>query len=188
MADYMLTTSYHTAACILTCRSFRLLCLCCPPAKATTASHSAKEHNPSYALCQKRIHYTLTTLYALACRNVHPTTTLLDSTAGTDSPQQGVLLFSSQSVLLLQPDANEATLLLQLHLTGVPTAVAHVGKAMWAVADSMAGLCIVDLQQPSCVCRVTADTPLSVAEALFPLPSGATQHLTHLCMCMPPNI
>lgn len=94
------------------------------------------------------------------------------STEGTSSPHQGVLLFSSLSVLYVQPNATQASTLLRLELAGIPTAVAHISKAVWAVADSMAGLCLVDLQQACTVCRVTVDIPLTVAHALCALSPG----------------
>lgn len=125
----------------------------------------------------------------LACRSVDPTTSVVCSTQHTDSPHQGVLMFSSHSILLLQPaDTQQATALLHLHLAGVPTAVAHVDKATWAVADSMADLRLVDLAGACTVQRVTAAVPLTIAHDLFKLPvptsePGSGRHWLPACDC-----
>lgn len=72
----------------------------------------------------------------------------------------------------MQPDSAQPAALLGLNLAGAPTAVAHVDQATWAVADSMAGLCLVNLAQACTVCTVTPSVPLTVAHTLFSLIPG----------------
>ena len=82
--------------------------------------------------------------------------------------------------------------MLTIELAGLPTAAEHLKGAMWAVADSMAGLCVVNLGQPCSLHRLTARVPLYVAHILCRMPesegetgdsSANTQNCGMLSVC-----
>lgn len=88
--------------------------------------------------------------------------------------------------MLMQHNATQAAPLLDMSLAGVPTAVVHMCEATWAVADSMAGLYLVDLRsgQECSMHKITADVPLTVAHGLFSLPTGQDSLACMLLLCM----
>lgn len=103
------------------------------------------------------------------CRNVHPTTALLQQATEAQCPQAGILSVSSRSIHLLSADAaaTEPTKRLHsLHLAGTPTAIQHLQGFCWAVADSMAELWLVTLDNGQSRCRITANIPLTIAHFL----------------------
>ena len=102
----------------------------------------------------------------LLCRNVDPTTTLLKHINAPAYGMSGVLAIDSNSITLLRGNAPEKRLLLPLTLAGFPTAIEHLRGPKWVLADSMAGLHIVNLAEQCSLQRVTAQVPFSVANAL----------------------
>ena len=90
----------------------------------------------------------------------------------------------------MQHNATQAAPLLDMSLAGVPAAVVHISKATWAVADSMAGLYLVDLrsEQECSMHKITADVPLTVAHGLFSLPTGQHFLVCMLLLCIHPCI
>ncbi|DBA73782.1 TPA: hypothetical protein ACH3X2_009751 [Trebouxia sp. C0005] len=105
-------------------------------------------------------------------RNVDPTTTLVHPISSDDSNNKGVLAISSHSIHLLSAaDANSHPVL-TCRLAGLPTAIVHLKGSMWALADSMAGLHLLDLRQPCSLLQLKPQIPLTVAHVLCCLPGS----------------
>ena len=112
--------------------------------------------------CQTDIHST----EAVLCRNVDPTTTLLKRIEAADYGMSGVLAVDSHSVMLLKQNCSENRHLLSLTLAGSPNAIEHLRGPAWVLADSMAGLHIINLAEQCNVQKLTAQVPFSVTQAL----------------------
>ena len=105
------------------------------------------------------------------CRNVDPTTALLQRIHTLEHGITGVLAVDSHSISLLQSDTDSISTLLSLDLVGLPTALKHLQGCAWALADSMAGLYIISLAQQCSLQKLTAEIPLSVANMLCHVPN-----------------
>ena len=107
-------------------------------------------------------------------RDLDPTTTLVQHVSPQASSKPSVLVVSSHSIHQLRADTLDNEPLLGFSLAGLPTAVAHLKGALWALADSMAGLSLLDLDHPCSLRRLTANLPLIAAHVMCRVPDSDT--------------
>jgi len=110
-----------------------------------------------------------------------PTTTLVHPISSDKSNDKGVLAISSHSIHLLSAASVNSQPVLTFCLAGLPTAIVHLKGSMWAVADSMAGLHLLDLCQPCSLLQLAPQIPLTVAHFLCCVPSEITDTGTSQC-------
>jgi len=122
-------------------------------------------------------------------RNMDPTTTLVHPITSDNSTNKGVLAISSHSIHLLSAASADSHPLLTLRLAGLPTAIVHVKGSMWALADSMAGLHLLDLHQPCSLLQLAPQIPLTVAHVLCCVPgSDADMGTSQCCVSVTPCV
>ncbi len=110
-----------------------------------------------------------------------PTTTLVHPISSDKSNNKGVLAISSRSIHLLSAASANSHPVLTFRLAGLPTAIVHLKGSMWALADSMAGLHLLDLCQPCSLLQLTPQIPLTVAHVLCCVPGSDTDMGTSQC-------
>lgn len=125
------------------------------------------------------------------CRNVHPSTTLLQHVTDSQSPLPGVASVSSQAIHLLcvgSKSSDTRRELNHLQLAGMPTAMQHLHGHQWAIADTMADLWIISLGEAGSLRRVTSGVPLTLGHFMCLLSdpeAEAGQKRTHCIICHP---